>query len=312
MRRAEPGDSTAPARPPIRKGDRSHTACDPTDGRFTTPTTRRTIVRTGAKLAYAAPLVAASLKLSATNAAAAVSLGSLCEAGSVFFARIAFTDDTGGSFIPAPRAAPASRLPPVRRAPRSTSARATPTAPASGTEEEPVQCFARASACRSDRSGRNGHDSDGAPGPFSAATTRRTVVRTGAKLAYAAPLVAASFPLGAGRVGANGMVSPGCRPDICGAGGACGPCRDDLCLLLCSVELVPVCVDVTTPACPRRPRNLPQLRQQRRLRGGPGLPRPRLLRRTIGVLHSGRRPLEPVMHLVGLRDGKTPPQAVPD
>jgi hypothetical protein len=47
-------------------------------GRFTTPTTRRAIVRTGAKLAYAAPLVAASLKLSATHAAAAISHPSTC------------------------------------------------------------------------------------------------------------------------------------------------------------------------------------------------------------------------------------------
>jgi hypothetical protein len=50
-----------------------------TDGRFPTPTTRRTIVATGAKLAYAAPLVATSLTLSATNAAA-VSPG-LCPRG---------------------------------------------------------------------------------------------------------------------------------------------------------------------------------------------------------------------------------------
>ena|SRR5215218_8815188 len=41
-----------------------------TDVRLTTPTTRRTVVRTGAKLAYAAPLVATSLTLSVTNAAA--------------------------------------------------------------------------------------------------------------------------------------------------------------------------------------------------------------------------------------------------
>jgi hypothetical protein len=86
-------------------------------------------------------------------------------------------------------------------------------------------------------------------GRFPTPTTRRTIVATGAKLAYAAPLVATSLTLSAGRVWANGMVSPGCRPDVCGAGGACGPCRDDLCLLRCSVELVPVCVDVTTPAC---------------------------------------------------------------
>jgi plastocyanin len=35
-----------------------------------------------------------------------------------------------------------------------------------------------------------------APGPFSAPATRRTIVATGAKLAYAAPLVAASSRLG--------------------------------------------------------------------------------------------------------------------
>jgi hypothetical protein len=69
-----------------------------TDGRFPTPTTRRTIVSTGVKLAYAAPLVAAIVKVSATNAAAAVSLGSLCEAGDVFFFRIAFGDEVGGVF----------------------------------------------------------------------------------------------------------------------------------------------------------------------------------------------------------------------
>jgi hypothetical protein len=44
-----------------------------TDGRFPTPTTRRTIVVTGAKLAYAAPLVAASIKVSEVNAQSAVS-----------------------------------------------------------------------------------------------------------------------------------------------------------------------------------------------------------------------------------------------
>src|SRR5215217_4711212 len=46
-----------------------------TDGRFPTPTTRRTIVRTGAKLAYAAPLVATSLRLSVLNVAATHSPG---------------------------------------------------------------------------------------------------------------------------------------------------------------------------------------------------------------------------------------------
>jgi hypothetical protein len=41
-----------------------------TDGRFPTPTTRRTIVATGAKLAYTAPLVATSLRLDRPGAAA--------------------------------------------------------------------------------------------------------------------------------------------------------------------------------------------------------------------------------------------------
>jgi hypothetical protein len=44
-----------------------------TDGRFPTPTTRRTIVATGAKLAYAAPLVATSLTLRGVNAQTAMS-----------------------------------------------------------------------------------------------------------------------------------------------------------------------------------------------------------------------------------------------
>jgi hypothetical protein len=49
-----------------------------TDGRFPTPTTRRTVVTTGAKLAYAAPLVAASFKVSALNVAATHSPGHTC------------------------------------------------------------------------------------------------------------------------------------------------------------------------------------------------------------------------------------------
>jgi hypothetical protein len=56
--------------------------------------TRRTVIATGAKLAYAAPLVAASVTLSVTNVAA-VSLGSLCAAGSVFFSRVVLNDPEG-------------------------------------------------------------------------------------------------------------------------------------------------------------------------------------------------------------------------
>jgi hypothetical protein len=41
-------------------------------------------------------------------------------------------------------------------------------------------------------------------------TTRRTIVKTGAKLAYAAPLVAASFKLSAGRAGAQAVSRGNC------------------------------------------------------------------------------------------------------
>jgi hypothetical protein len=54
-----------------------------TDARFTTPATRRTVVRTGAKLAYAAPLVATSLTLSTLNVAATHSPGHVCPPGRV-------------------------------------------------------------------------------------------------------------------------------------------------------------------------------------------------------------------------------------
>jgi hypothetical protein len=49
-----------------------------TDVRFTPPATRRTVVRTGAKLVYAAPIVAASFKVSAVNAFAVISTPSTC------------------------------------------------------------------------------------------------------------------------------------------------------------------------------------------------------------------------------------------
>ena len=44
---------------------------------LTTPTTRRTVVKTGVKLAYAVPLVAASFKLSSLNASATDTCGDL-------------------------------------------------------------------------------------------------------------------------------------------------------------------------------------------------------------------------------------------
>jgi len=51
--------------------------------------------------------------------------------------------------------------------------------------------------------------------------TRRTVVRTGAKLAYAAPLVAASFKLDNG-VGAQAAPSAACVPGTCDLVSICG------------------------------------------------------------------------------------------
>ena len=53
-------------------------ALDEFVGQIDAQTTRRTIVKTGAKLAYAAPLVAASFKLSSRGAGAAVSF-ELCK-----------------------------------------------------------------------------------------------------------------------------------------------------------------------------------------------------------------------------------------
>jgi hypothetical protein len=48
-------------------------------------------------------------------------------------------------------------------------------------------------------------------------TTRRTVVRSGVKLAYAAPLVAASFKLGT-----HGVAAQAVSPRECETGGLCG------------------------------------------------------------------------------------------
>ena len=84
---------------------------------------------------------------------------------------------------------------------------------------------------------------------LSTATTRRAVVRSGTKLAYAAPLIAVSFQLRSLEATAQGVGSPTCQPDTCGVGGQCTPCRDALCGLLCTVERTIVCVDLTVPAC---------------------------------------------------------------
>lgn len=69
--------------------------------------------------------------------------------------------------------------------------------------------------------------SEGFEGPV----TRRKVVITGAKLAYAAPLVAASFHLGARGVGAQGASPVGCFHSIGGddGEGCMGACTSTGC-----------------------------------------------------------------------------------
>jgi hypothetical protein len=62
---------------------------DDLTARLTAPASRRVVVTRGAKLAYAAPLVAASMKLGSGNAAAAISGGPvICEAPCRFSLRL--------------------------------------------------------------------------------------------------------------------------------------------------------------------------------------------------------------------------------
>jgi hypothetical protein len=80
-------------------------------------------------------------------------------------------------------------------------------------------------------------------------TSRRTVVKTGAKLAYAAPIVAASFKLsarGAGAATVSGEPGSGCSGDfVCGnAPTACGTDNrgfGDTCYCFASTENTGVC-----------------------------------------------------------------------
>jgi hypothetical protein len=61
-------------------------------------------------------------------------------------------------------------------------------------------------------------------------TTRRTVIRTGAKMAYAAPLVAASFKLSSTAVGAqqvSGGPNPECAGSTCGSFTSCSSGNPD-------------------------------------------------------------------------------------
>jgi len=69
-------------------------------------------------------------------------------------------------------------------------------------------------------------------------TTRRTVVKTGVKLAYVAPIVAASFRLSEMRARAQAVISVVCPPNlICGVQQEpCGEDADGVCSSVRSVE----------------------------------------------------------------------------
>ena len=62
-------------------------------------------------------------------------------------------------------------------------------------------------------------------------TTRRTVVKTGAKLAYAVPIVAASFKLSATSVGAQAVsgLDPRCDGARCGSFATCNEVDGCIC-----------------------------------------------------------------------------------
>lgn len=58
--------------------------------------------------------------------------------------------------------------------------------------------------------------------PVDAGVTRRTVVKTGARLAYAAPLVAASFKLSASALAQEALSAATCNGGTCGDLEGCG------------------------------------------------------------------------------------------
>jgi hypothetical protein len=84
-------------------------------------------------------------------------------------------------------------------------------------------------------------------------TTRRTIVRTGAKLAYAAPLVAATMKLGAEGAGAQVQASPVCRPGAsCTSVGELVPCDGSNCFCVRTFSGSSACVENVfgSGACP--------------------------------------------------------------
>ena len=83
---------------------------------------------------------------------------------------------------------------------------------------------------------------DDATPALAAPTTRRAVVKTGAKLAYAAPLVAASFKL-TGRGAAAAVSQLDCGQDVCNDGfpGTCAGQDDPTCFCFTKVDGTSAC-----------------------------------------------------------------------
>ena len=92
---------------------------------------------------------------------------------------------------------------------------------------------------------------DDAMGQLTSSTSRRTIVKTGAKLAYAAPIVAASMSMSAGLTGAQtvsggGPITPACTRDFTreiatqgsGTGGTSQCCGASGCVQTVKVNLV--------------------------------------------------------------------------
>ena len=71
--------------------------------------------------------------------------------------------------------------------------------------------------------------SDGLDRLYSAETTRRSIIRMGTKIAYSAPLIAASISLGGRGAAAIPAVSPTCTPDGVGCTSTAECCEGFFC-----------------------------------------------------------------------------------
>jgi hypothetical protein len=71
--------------------------------------------------------------------------------------------------------------------------------------------------------------SDGLDRRYPSEVTRRSIIKTGTKIAYSAPLVAASISLGGRGAAAVPVVSPICTPDGVGCATSAECCADLFC-----------------------------------------------------------------------------------